>query len=218
MVFYLYRMRVVSTNLGKSVSFLWNGKEEQTGIFKYPTNNVLHLGQSDVNNDTVIDRVHHAGENKACYLYAADQYPYWKKLYPHLEWNWGMFGENLTIEGLDESTIRIGDMYRIGSALVQISQPREPCYKLGVRFNDQKIIKQFVQHAYPGTYVKILETGSVTINDEMILIKQSQSTLTINQYYEFLFAKEKDPELVKIILENEALPEYKKERLKNSLK
>jgi len=218
MVFYLYNMKVISTNLGKPVTFLWNGKEEQTGIFKYPTNHKLELGKSDVSHDTVIDRIHHAGENKACYLYSADQYPYWKKLYPHLEWNWGMFGENLTIEGLDESTIRIGDIYKLGSALVQISQPREPCYKLGVRFNDQKVIKQFVKHNYPGTYVKILETGTVTINDEMILVKKSESTLTINQYYEFLFAKTKDPETVEIILANDALPEYKKQRLRDSLK
>ena len=129
-----------------------------------------------------------------------------------------MFGENLTIEGLNEDTIRIGDIYKLGSALVQISQPREPCYKLGVRFNDSKVIKQFVKHNFPGTYVKILETGSVALNDEMVLIEQSENTLTINQYYKFLFAKEKDPELVKLVLSNLALPEYKKERLRIALK
>lgn len=211
-------MRVLSTNLGKPRTFLWNGKEEQTGIFKSPSQKPIHLGVSDVDDDTVIDRVHHAGENKACYIYSADQYPYWKKLYPKMEWDWGMFGENLTIEGLDESLIRIGDIYKIGSALVQISQPREPCYKLGVRFNDVKIIKKFVAHNYPGTYVKILEPGTVAINDELKLIKQSDNTLTVYQYYEFLFAKNKSPEMVKLVLENEAVPQYKKERLINSLK
>ncbi|WP_255535193.1 MOSC domain-containing protein [Cellulophaga sp. E16_2] len=211
-------MKVISTNLGKSTTILWNGKEEQTGIYKYPTSEAIQLLNEDVANDTVIDRKHHGGVNKACYLYSADQYPYWKNLYPNLGWDWGMFGENLTIEGLDESELRIGDTYKLGTALVQITQPREPCYKLGIRFNDSKIIKQFVTHNYPGTYVKVLETGTVTTGDDMILISQSKNSLTINQYYQFLFAKTKDPEVIQLILSNDTLPEYKKERLRNSLK
>ncbi|WP_240927966.1 MOSC domain-containing protein [Cellulophaga sp. Z1A5H] len=211
-------MKVISTNLGKSTTILWNGKEEQTGIYKYPTSEAIQLLNEDVENDTVIDRKHHGGINKACYLYSADQYPYWKNLYPNLGWDWGMFGENLTIEGLDESELRIGDTYKLGTALVQITQPREPCYKLGIRFNDSKIIKQFVTHNYPGTYVKVLETGTVTTGDDMILISQSKNSLTINQYYQFLFAKTKDPEVIQLILSNDTLPEYKKERLRNSLK
>ncbi|ADV49696.1 MOSC domain containing protein [Cellulophaga algicola DSM 14237] len=218
MVFYLYNMKVISTNLGKSTTILWNGKEEQTGIYKYPTSEAIQLLNEDVANDTVIDRKHHGGVNKACYLYSADQYPYWKNLYPNLGWDWGMFGENLTIEGLDESELRIGATYKLGTALVQITQPREPCYKLGIRFNDSKIIKQFVTHNYPGTYVKVLETGTVTTGDDMILISQSKNSLTINQYYQFLFAKTKDPEVIQLILSNDTLPEYKKERLRNSLK
>tara|TARA_R110000796_G_scaffold104102_1_gene213822 strand:+ start:208106 stop:208765 length:660 start_codon:yes stop_codon:yes gene_type:complete len=218
MVFYLYKMKVISTNLGKPTTFTWNGKEEQTGIFKYPTKKPLYLGETDVENDTVIDRKHHAGINKACYLYSADQYEYWKKIYPNLDWNWGMFGENLTIKGLDESKIRIGDIYKLGSALVQITQPREPCYKLGIRFDNQKIIKQFVEHNYPGTYIRILESGNVVTGDELLLVKQSKNALTINRYYEFLFSKEKDAETINLILENEAVPEYKKERLRRQLK
>ncbi|MCR1026140.1 MOSC domain-containing protein [Cellulophaga baltica] len=211
-------MKVISTNLGKSTTILWNGKEEQTGIYKYPTSEAIQLLNEDVANDTVIDRKHHGGVHKACYLYSADQYPYWKNHYPDLEWDWGMFGENLTIEGLDESKLRIGSTYKLGSALVQITQPREPCYKLGIRFNDSKIIKKFVAHNYPGTYIKVLETGTVTTGDEMILISQSENSLTINQYYQFLFAKTKDPEVIQLILSNDALPKYKKERLRNSLK
>lgn len=206
-------MKVISTNLGKPTTFQWNGKEEQTGIFKYPTDDPLFLGTTDVQNDTVIDRKHHGGENKACYLFSADQYPYWKKLYPNLNWDWGMFGENITIDSLNEDELRIGDIYKLGTALVEITQPREPCYKLGIRFENQQVIKQFVQHKYPGTYIKILETGSVKKGDTMDLTWQSKSTLTINQYYEFLFAKTKDPATIQLILENEALPAYKKEKL-----
>lgn len=211
-------MKVISTNIGNPTTILWNGKEEQTGIYKYPTSKEIQLLKEDVANDTVIDRKHHGGIHKACYLYSADQYSYWKKLYPNLKWDWGMFGENLTIQGFNESEIRIGDTYKIGNALVQITQPREPCYKLGIRFNDQKIIKQFINHNNPGTYVKILETGTVKIGDEVKLVSQANNSLTINQYYEFLFAKIKDPSIVKLVLENEGLPERKKEKLRNSLK
>lgn len=129
-------MKIISTNIGNPTVILWNCKEEKTGIFKYPVNEAVCLRKNDIAKDTIIDRVHHGGSNKACYLFAADNYPYWKEIYPKLEWNWGMFGENLTVEGLNESLVRIGDIYKIGSAIVQISQPREPCYKLGVRFKD----------------------------------------------------------------------------------
>ena len=207
-------MKVISTNIGLPTTIIWNGKEEKTGIYKYPTSKSLNLGKSDVENDTVIDRVHHAGENKACYLFSADQYPHWKSLYPNLEWDWGMFGENLTVEGLDESVIRIGDVYKIGNATVQVSQPREPCYKLGIRFGSQNILKQFIEHGHPGTYVRILEEGTVKKGDVLQLVKQSNNELTVKQFYELLYAKQKDVYILKMALENASLPAYKKERLK----
>ena len=214
MVFYLYHMKVISTNIGKATTFLWNGREEQTGIFKYPTDEPLFLSKMDVLKDTVIDRVHHAGFNKACYLFASGHYPYWKGLYPDLEWDWGMFGENLTVEGLDESQMRIGDIYSIGSALVQVSQPREPCYKLGVRFGNAKILKEFIDYGYSGTYVRILEEGQVKTGDKIILLKKSENTLTVKECFQIILAKEKDPIILQKAINNPSLPEYKRDRLK----
>lgn len=210
-------MKVISTNIGNPTTFLWNGKEEQTGIFKYPVLKPLFLGKTDVQKDTVIDRLHHAGVDKACYLFSSDQYPYWKSIYPELNWDWGMFGENLTIEGLDESQIRIGDIFKIGNATVQVSQPREPCYKLGVRFKTQEILKRFINHARPGTYVRILEEGSVVKGDTLELIEKSKNPLTIKQLYELLYTKEKNLEIVQLAITNLSLPEYKRKRLKKYL-
>ena len=207
-------MKVISTNIGQATTFEWKGKQEQTGIFKYPVQESLELGLTDVTSDTVIDRKHHAGVDKACFMFSAEEYDYWKPKYPKLAWDWGMFGENLTISGLDESEIRIGNIYRLGTALVQISQPREPCYKLGIRFNDQQIIGQYVERGFPGTYVRVMETGNVKIGDEMILKDQSENTLTIKQFYDFLFEREKDQQLLGLILENQAVPKYKRERFK----
>ena len=211
-------MKVISTNLGSLTTFVWNGHEEQTGIFKTPVSEPLYLKTNDVSNDTVIDRVHHAGVHKACYLFAADNYPYWKNLYPQLEWNWGMFGENLTVEGLDESKIRVGDIYKLGTAMVQISQPREPCYKLGIRFGTQDILRQFIDHNKPGTYVRILQEGEVKTGDHLELQEQSENTLTTQQFYELMFMREKSNELLTLFMENPSVPQYKKERYRKYLK
>jgi MOSC domain-containing protein YiiM len=205
-------MKIVSTNLGKPVTFDWKGKKEQTGIFKYPIKKGLFIAKTDVRDDTVIDRVHHGGIHKACYLFSADHYAYWKKLYPNLKWNWGMFGENLTVSGLDESVMRIGDVYKIGEALVQVSQPREPCYKLGVRFGNQNIIQEFIKHNHPGTYVKILREGHVSVGDMVLLVEQSSNPLTVQQFYELIYNPEKNPEILGILMENSSVPQYKKDR------
>lgn len=212
--FYLYNMKIISTNIGKATTFLWNGREEQTGIFKYPTDEPLFLSKMDVLKDTVIDREHHAGINKACYLFASDHYPYWKGKYPELNWDWGMFGENLTVKGLDESEMRIGDIYKIGSVVVQVSQPREPCYKLGVRFGNAKILKEFIDYGYSGTYVRILEEGHVKNGDELSLLEKSENTLTVKECFHIILAKEKDPILLQKAIDNPSLPEYKRDRLK----
>lgn len=207
-------MKIISTNIGKATTFLWNGREEQTGIFKYPTDEPLFLSKMDVLKDTVIDREHHAGINKACYLFPSDHYPYWKGMYPELNWDWGMFGENLTVEGLDESIMRIGDIYKIGNAVVQVSQPREPCYKLGVRFGNAKILKEFIDYGYSGTYVRILEEGEVKNGDELILQEKSENTLTVKECFQIILAKQKDPVLLQKAINNPSLPEYKRDRLK----
>ncbi|MFS4467609.1 MOSC domain-containing protein [Maribacter sp. 2210JD10-5] len=210
-------MKIISTNLGKPTTILWKGETEKTGIFKYPSDEPLFLGKTDVKGDSVIDRVHHAGVNKACYLFASYHYPYWKEKYPDLDWDWGMFGENLTVEGLDESVIRIGNVYKIGTALVQVSQPREPCYKLGIRFKNQDIVKQFVDHSHPGTYVRILEEGAVKQGDEMKLMERSDNPLTVQDFYRLIYARPKPQATLKLFMENLAVPQYKKDRFRKYL-
>ncbi len=210
-------MKIISTNIGAKTTIIWNNKEEKTGIYKYPTKEALFLGKTDVLKDTVIDRKHHGGIYKACYLFSANNYAYWKSLYSNLDWDWGMFGENLTIEGLNETKIRIGNIYKVGNALVQISQPREPCYKLGIRFKNQAILKQFIAHEHPGTYVRVIKEGNVSINDSFTLVEQSKNELTIQQFYTLLYAKEKDKNILKLAIANDSLPEYKRKQLKKYL-
>ncbi|OYX27731.1 MAG: sulfurase [Flavobacteriales bacterium 32-35-8] len=211
-------MKVTSTNIAKPTTILFRGKKVTTGIYKTPTNQPIYLGKSDVKDDEVTDRKYHGGEFKACYLFSENHYNYWKNLYPDLDWNWGMFGENLTVNGLDETKLMIGDIYKIGSALVQVTQPREPCFKLGVKFGSQKVVKQFVNHGFPGTYVRVLEEGFVKTGDAASLIEPAKNSLTTYQFYNLLFSKDKNQEHLALAIENEALPLGKRNKLRAFIK
>lgn len=162
-----------------------------TGIFKFPLDESVFLGDEDVENDHVIDRRYHGGPDKACYLYSADHYPYWKELYPKLEMPFGMFGENLTVEGLHEAEINIGDIFKIGDAVVQATQPRQPCFKLEFRFHDREIVKKFIDAGFPGVYVRVLENGFVIAGDEMKRI-ESKNSVSVQKTYELIYANEFD--------------------------
>ena len=211
-------MQIVSTNIAKPTSINFNGQEVITGIYKTPTKEPIFLGKENVKNDEVTDRKHHGGEIKACYLFSLNHYPYWQNLHPHLDWQYGMFGENLTVKNLDETKIHIGDVYKIGSALVQITQPREPCFKFGVKFGTQEVLKQFIDHGFPGTYVRILEEGLVKTGDHLELVEPSKSSLTTSQFYKLLFSKDKNQEHLRLAIKNEALPQSKRDKLSAFIK
>jgi MOSC domain-containing protein YiiM len=211
-------MKVISTNTSpEPTTFMWMGQEEQTGIFKKPTGKPIYLTKNDVIDDEISNRLNHGGYYKACYMFSAEQYPYWQKLYPDLEWTWGMFGENLTVEGFDESKVYLGDIYKIGEATVQVSQYREPCYKLGHKFGTQKILKQFIQHGFGGTYLSLLEEGQVNIGDVFELIERPTETLSVEELFRVVFAKEKDKRLLKIAAASRAIPKKKRVILKEYL-
>lgn len=199
-------MKVVSTNIGESKTISWKGKEVKTGIFKYPVKESIFLDTEDVEHDNVIDRRYHGGIDKACYLYSADHYQYWQNLYPGLEMPWGMFGENLTVKGLNEEEVNIGDTFQIGEAVVQATQPRQPCFKLEFRFMNNQIVRQFVDSGFAGVYVRVLEKGNVKTGDEMKPIEKKNS-LTIWKVYELLYTSELQKENVKLAMEDPFLAE-----------
>ncbi|MEW7291849.1 MOSC domain-containing protein [Aquimarina sp. 2304DJ70-9] len=185
-------MKVIATNIAETKIISWRGKEVKTGIYKYPVSKPIYLDKEDVEGDHVIDRRYHGGVDKACYLYAADHYSYWKEKYPDLDWQHGMFGENLTVDGFDEYNIKIGSIYKLGEAVVQISRPRQPCYKLGVRFEDQKIIKQFIDSLFSGVYVRVLTPGFVTTNDEFVIEEEHSTGITIAELNTLMFHYEEE--------------------------
>lgn len=172
-------MKIVSLNIGKRSEIQWKGKTYTTGIFKSKVEGPLFLDLEDVENDVVIDRKHHGGIEQAVYAYGYNHYAYWRSLYPSLQLDYGFMGENLTVSELEETEIHVGDIYKLGNAVVQVTKPRQPCFKLGIRFNDQSIVKQFWNTTKSGVYFRILKTGKIATGDEFVLIEKSTNSPSI---------------------------------------
>lgn len=176
-------MKIFSVNIGKKQEVVWKNKTYETGIYKYPVSESIFLGTEDVENDDVVDRKYHGGTDQAVYGYGENHYDYWKELYPRLDFNFGMFGENLTISNLWEEEMTVGSIYQLGEAKIEVSKPRQPCVKLGIRFQDAKVIKQFWNTTKCGVYFKVLQTGFVSKNDELILLEKIENSKSIAEIY-----------------------------------
>jgi len=176
-------MKVLSLNIGAKRIVIWRGKTVETGIFKAAVNGPLFLGKEDVDKDNVVDRRVHGGIDKAVYGFSFEHYEYFKNLHPKLDWQFGMLGENLTFSKLNEDEINVGDIYRLGETTLQASKPRQPCFKLGIRFENPMIIKQFWNTTKSGVYFKVLKTGFVKVGDDLILIEKSLDTPSIAEVF-----------------------------------
>lgn len=206
-------MNIRSTNRAEPAVISWKGERLPTGIFKKSRPEGIYLSPEGVRGDTIGNPKVHGDTLKAAYLFSSGEYPYWKSLYPSLDWESGMFGENLTVEGLDEGDLLMGSTYRIGEALVRITTPREPCYKLGIRFDDQGIIQKFVDRERPGTYVSVLEAGHIKPGDPLELVKPAEHSLSIRDFYRLRYAREKDQEALSMALKLSWLPASTRQQL-----
>lgn len=185
-------MKLISINISKPKEIEINGVKELTGYFKQSINKPVFISDLGLEGDSVVDTVHHGGIDKACYLYSYKHYDYWKKNYHRADYDFGMFGENLTIDEFDESLICIGDVFQVGSAILQVSQPRQPCYKMGIRFGDQKIVSDFRKSPYPGFYVRVIQEGIVSLDNDLKLIKRYEEAQSVLEIYQLLYEKEPD--------------------------
>ena len=211
-------MQIISTNIAQPKTITFNGRQVTTGIYKIPTNTPIYLEKEQVRGDEISNRRVHGGEFKACYLFSSDHYPYWENLYPNLNWHYGMLGENLTVKGLDETKLFVGDIYKIGTALIQITQPREPCNTFAAKMGSQDILKQFIQHGRPGTYARVLEEGFVAVDDTFELVERAIHSLSTAQFFNLLYSKNKDQNLLALVVNNDVLPERKRAKLMRFIK
>lgn len=180
-------MNIISVNIGSPRAIKWKIREGETGIFKFPVDEPIFLGKEGVRSDSVMNREAHGGIDKACYLFSENNYAFWKELYPALDWQWGMFGENITVSDFDESSVRIGDIFTIGDVVIQVSQPRKPCWKQDYRFNSDLFSKQFIEQQKCGFYVRVLTEGFVKKGDEIELIETHKNSLTIQEVFGLLY-------------------------------
>ena len=155
------------------------GKPIYSGFVKKPVTGEVKVGKLNLEGDRQADLTVHGGIDKAVYAYPSEHYPFWVEKYPDMEIPWGSFGENLTTEGLLESEVHLGDRLGVGSTELEVTQPRFPCYKLGLRFGTQAILKTFLDSERSGYYLKILREGKVKAGDSIETIEVNDNSPTI---------------------------------------
>ena len=200
-------MKLLSLNVGTPQVVDWNGKTVRTSIFKSPVSGPRKIFFLQVEGDEQADLRVHGGANKAVYAYDVSHYQHWKTVLPREEWPYGLFGENLTTEGLPDTEARLGDQYRVGTALLQVVQPRFPCTKLNVRFGLPDMMERFMAQKRNGIYFRVLQEGTVQAGDDIELAEKSAYAVTIQDYVNCYYAKQKNKDLVETILSIPFLPE-----------
>lgn len=173
---------VVSVNVGKPTQVPYRGNMISTGIFKYPVEGSVMLRATGFDGDGQADPTVHGGVEMAAYVYAQDDYDWWMAELGH-ELQPGEFGENLTVAGLTDDTVQVGDTLRIGDALVQVTSPREPCYKLGIRMGDARFPARFSEANRMGFYLRVLEEGAIGASDGAEIIERAEHSLTIAEFH-----------------------------------
>ncbi|RKU05567.1 MOSC domain-containing protein [Candidatus Poribacteria bacterium] len=174
-------MKLLSVNVSQPKEVLHNGKRIKTGIFKEPVSGRTMMRRLNLDGDGQGDPTVHGGIHKAVYVYPIEHYRYWKQELGRDDLTYGKFGENLTVEGMLEDTVHIGDVFRVGEALVEVSQPRVPCFKLGIKMRDPQIVKPFLQSERVGFYVRVLEEGEVGAGDAIERTKVGEGQMTVKE-------------------------------------
>src|SRR6202162_4518084 len=172
-------MKLVSVNVGFPRLLAWGGATFETGIFQKPVEGRVTLRTSNLDGDPQADLSVHGGPNKAVYCYPSEHYAAWNAELPDPARTWGAFGENFTTEGLLETTVSIGDSYRMGSAMLRVTTPRLPCFKLVAKFQRDDMIERFVRSGRSGFYFSVIEEGEVGAEEEFDLLGHGEPTLTI---------------------------------------
>ena len=188
-----------------------------TGIFKEPVAGRVKLRKLNLDGDRQADLSVHGGPEKAVYIYPSEHYEFWRREFPDMDLPWGMFGENFTTTGLLETETNVGDRFKIGSAEVVVSQPRMPCYKLGIRFGRTDIIKRFLASERSGFYLSVAAEGEVAVGEEFELIEKNPTGIRVVDVTRLYSSEKTNVELLGRAIATEALPEswrsYFQERL-----
>jgi len=199
-------MKILSINIAEPHDVKYNDKIISTGIFKKPVSAPVFVSKTNIEGDRQADLKNHGGEHKAVYAYSYDHYKYWCKLLNIASLDFGQFGENLTVSALDESRLCIGDQLQAGSCLLTITQPRVPCFKLGIKFNNKDMPRLFTQEALTGIYLKVLSEGQIESNDNIEVVNNGLHQLSVKKLFCAFFHKD-FPDANKILSKALEIPE-----------
>ena len=215
-------MRLVSVNTALPREVTWHGRGVTTSIYKQPVEGRVTLRKVNLDGDRQADLAVHGGESKAVYCYPIEHYDYWKKELPGRELPMGMFGENFTTDGFLEDAVHLGDQLSVGSARAVVTQPRLPCYKLGVRFQSDDMVKRFLSSGRTGFYLAVTREGEVGAGDEIKVMARDPNAVPVSDITRLYVAKRYDDDDVasaRRALRVAALPDdwkaYFRERLQN---
>jgi MOSC domain-containing protein YiiM len=206
-------MRIVSVNVGLPREVAWKGMKVHTGIFKEPVNIPVTLNRLNFAGDQQADLTVHGGAAKAVYAYPAEHYEYWREKLPDVSFSWGKFGENLTTEGLTEDELCIGDRLRIGTAVLMVTQPRMPCYKLALRFDRDDMIKRFLVSLRSGFYFSVVKEGVVQAGSKVEVLSRDPHLVGVVDIVRLYLGQVHDPDLLHRAMNVSALPQHWKAEL-----
>ena len=179
-------MQVLSIQVGKPRLVTHGGRGVRTAIFKEPVLHRVRVRRRNLDGDAQADLRVHGGPDKAVYAYDLGGYEHWRRELSR-ELPFGQFGGNLTVEGMPETEVRIGDVYRVGTAVLQVSQPRSPCYKLAMRMESPRFLKPFLASGRTGFYLRVLEEGAIGAGDSIDLLTRDPESLTVEQTTRLIF-------------------------------
>jgi ferredoxin-NADP reductase/MOSC domain-containing protein YiiM/ferredoxin len=180
-------MRLLSVNVGMPRRVQWRGREVTTAIFKQPVDGPRFVGRINVDGDDQADRVAHGGEHRAVFVYQIESYRYWQEELGRDDFTYGQFGENFTVEGLPDDEVCVGDRYRIGSALFEVTQPRVTCYRVGLRMAEPRMPALLVAHRRPGFYLRVLEEGVVQAGQRIVKVAAGAQAMTVAEIDALLY-------------------------------
>lgn len=183
-------MKLVSLNTGRPRDVDVHGCIVRTSIWKRPRQGRLRVTTLNIEGDEQSDLTVHGGTYKAVYCYPSEHYEYWRRELPGAELPWGVFGENLTTEGLLETDVRIGDRMEIGSAEFLVTQPRQPCFKLGIRFGRDDMIKRFLASSRSGFYVRVVREGDIAGGDPIRFVARAAESMSVGDIFALYFDDE----------------------------
>ena len=200
-------MRVLSVNVGLPREVTWRGRRVTTGIYKEPVDGPVSVRTLNLDGDRQADLRVHGGWDKAVYAYPSEYYELWRRERPELDFPWGQFGENLTTEGLVDTDVSVGDRFRVGTAELVVTQPRLPCFKLGIKMGRQEFVTEFLERGLYGFYLAVAREGEVEAGDPIVRLSSDPHGFGVTEVARLYVRDRHDVDAMQLAADLDVLPE-----------